>query len=294
MGATQNNTQPSPATGAQPWTSESAKTQTSVSAVAAEASSFPVENAVEEFDIDASDGTTGETEAPCEALTAALSDFFLHADKAAYRTVSISDAEKKRINDAMSRAENDNPVPHSILITVKASVALATCQAASGKLATTNLADSTSKDFARYLEELVITALGSGAGATFKFSRIRKGGGMKAGEFVSACFKLAFAEKVFCGRILRSKLSAHGTVIKKDFTLNMSYEVVVLVAPFEGQVYHCPIIVDFKDKKDLSVPGMKYVSAAFQGGMNSKAFIGIRRGQTIKTDGSGKQIHDFS
>ena len=39
----------------------------------------------------------------------------------------------------------------------------------------------------------------------------------------------------------------------------MSYEVAVPVAPFEGQVYHCPIIVVFKDKKDLSVPGREYV-----------------------------------
>ena len=108
----------------------------------------------------------------------------------------------------MSRAENDNPVPHSILITVKASVVLATGQATSRKMATTNRADPMSKNFAKYLEELVLIAAGSGAGATFKFSRNRKGGGMKGGEFVSACFRLAFAEKVdvFCDRILRSKL----------------------------------------------------------------------------------------
>ena len=64
----------------------------------------------------------------------------------------------------------------------------------------------------------------------------------------------------------------------------MSYEVAIPVAPFEGQVYHCPLIVDFKDKKDVSVPVREYVSAAFHGGMNSKAFTGImiRRGQTIK------------
>ena len=73
----------------------------------------------------------------------------------------------------------------------------------------------------------------------------------------------------------------------------MSYEVAVPVAPFKGQVYHCPIIVDFKDKKDLSVPVRDCVSAAFQGGMNSTAFTGIRRGQTIKKDGFGKKIHDF-
>ena len=75
----------------------------------------------------------------------------------------------------------------------------------------------------------------------------------------------------------------------------MSYEVAIPVAPFEGQVYHCPFIVDFKDKKDVSVPVREYmyVSAAFHGGMNPKAFTGIRRGQTIKKDGYGKKIHDF-
>ena len=97
VGASQNNTQPSPVTGAQPWLSESAQTQARTSAAAAEAASSPVETG-EDTDIGASDGTTGET----EALTAALSDFSLHADKAANRTASISDIEKKRINDAMS------------------------------------------------------------------------------------------------------------------------------------------------------------------------------------------------
>ena len=75
----------------------------------------------------------------------------------------------------------------------------------------------------------------------------------------------------------------------------MSYEleVAIPVALFEGQVYHCPLVVDFKDKKNVSVPVREYVSAAFHGGMNSKAFTGIRRGQPIKEDGSGKKIHDF-
>ena len=73
----------------------------------------------------------------------------------------------------------------------------------------------------------------------------------------------------------------------------MQYEVVVPEAPFEGQVYHCSIMVDFKDRKDQSAPVREHISVHFQGGMNSKTFNGIRRGQTIKKDGSGKQIHDF-
>ena len=116
-----------------------------------------MENAGEEFDIGASDGTTGET----EALTTTLSDFSRHTDKAANRTASISDTEKKRINDAMSRADNENIVPHSILITVKAYVALATGQTASGKMATTNRANPVSRGFAKFLENLVLTAVGS-------------------------------------------------------------------------------------------------------------------------------------
>ena len=67
----------------------------------------------------------------------------------------------------------------------------------------------------------------------------------------------------------------------------------VPVAPFEGQVCHCPILVDFKDNKGQSAPVREYVAAVFHGGMNSKAFNGISRGQTIKKDGSGKKIHDF-
>ena len=108
--------------------------------------------------IGASDGTTGET----TALTPALSKFTLHTDEAANRTSSIPDAEKKRINDAMSRADNDNPVPHSVLIIVKASVALATGQAPNGRMATTNRADPTSKVFAKFLEGLLLTAAGCG------------------------------------------------------------------------------------------------------------------------------------
>ena len=65
------------------------------------------------------------------------------------------------------------------------------------------------------------------------------------------------------------------------------------MAPFEGQVCHCPILVDFKDNKGQSAPVREYVAAVFHGGMNSKAFNGISRGQTIKKDGSGKKIHDF-
>ena len=52
-------------------------------------------------------------------------------------------------------------------------------------------------------------------------------------------------------------------------------------------------MVDFKDKKGQSAPIREYVAAAFHGGMNPTAFNGIRRGQTIKKDGSGKKVHDF-
>ena len=108
----------------------------------------------------------------------------------------------------------------------------------------------------------LLIAAGMDAGATFKFSRIRKGGGSKEAErrrIRTGLFQASLCQKVFLRLSLRSKLAAHGAVIKKDFTLNMSYEVAVPVAPFEGQVYHCPIIVVFKDKKDLSVPGREYV-----------------------------------
>ena len=93
----------------------------------------------------------------------------------------------------------------------------------------------------------------------------------------------------------QAKLLAHGAVIEKEYTISMIYEVVipVHVTPVEGQVYDRPLIVDYKDKKNQSVPVRGYVAAVFHGGMNSKAFNGIRRGQTIKRDGIGKKIHDF-
>ena len=217
-----------------PWLSEAAQTQARISAAAPE-DSLPAENSDDDIDIGASDGSTGET----ELLTTALSAFSLHTDKAANRTSSIPDIEKKRINDAMSRTDvshstinywaptstskkvfslpppcNDNPVPHSILITVKASVALATGQAANGKMAKTNRADPNSRGFMKFLEGVLLTAAGSGAGATFLFKRIKQHG-KKGDEFVSTSFRLAFGEKVFCDRILKSKLAAHGAGIKK-------------------------------------------------------------------------------
>ena len=100
--ATQNNTQSlPPATGPVPWLSEGAQAQASISAATAEGSPPPAENSDNDIDIGASDGSTGET----ELLTAALSDFSLHTDEDVARTSSISNIEKKCINDAMSRAD---------------------------------------------------------------------------------------------------------------------------------------------------------------------------------------------
>ena len=131
----------------------------------------------------------------------------------------------------MSRADNDNPVPHSVQITVKASVALATGQASTGKMAKTNRADPTSKVFAKFLEALLLTAAkcGPGATGTFNFKRIKQRQ-QKWDEFVSVNFRLAFGEKVFCGRILKSKLAAPGATIKKDFTISMNEVVNVVPA----------------------------------------------------------------
>ena len=55
----------------------------------------------------------------------------------------------------------------------------------------------------------------------------------------------------------------------------------------------CITVRSWSIPKTRRAPVGEYVAAAFHGGMNSKAFNGIRRGQTIKRDGSGKKIHDF-
>ena len=81
----------SPATGANQWTSEAAQTQASISGTDAEAKSSPAEDLDEDIDM-SSDGNTGET----DFLTKALSAFSLHTDKAANRTESLPDIEKKR------------------------------------------------------------------------------------------------------------------------------------------------------------------------------------------------------
>ena len=143
--------------------------------------------------------------------------------QAAIRTQSLPDIEKKRINDAMLRADIQNEVPHSILITVKPSAALATGQAANGKMTTKARADPLSRDFAKYLEDLLLTTTGSSSGAcTYKFTRLRKKGNQDGGEFVSASFRVAFAEKAFTNRILKGKLAAHDAMLKKDFNMWLS------------------------------------------------------------------------
>ena len=137
----------------------------------------------------------------------------------------------------MLRTDSQNEVPHSIMVTVKASIALATGHAASGKMAQKARADPLSRDFAKYLEGLLPTAAGSSGGAcTFKFTRLRKKTVRSGGEFVSACFRIAFAERVFTNRIRKGKLSNADAILKKDFTISMQYEVVVPEAPFKGQV----------------------------------------------------------
>ena len=91
------------------WLSQAVKVQSSILTDNPQISSPPgsAQNADTVTDnIGASDGTTGET----AALTSALSKFSIHTDEAANRTSAIPDAEKKRINDAMFRADNDNPV----------------------------------------------------------------------------------------------------------------------------------------------------------------------------------------
>ena len=198
-------------------------------------------------DFGISDGTTDES------LAAALSNFTLHSSEAALRTAAVSKNEKERINDAMHHADGVNPTPHAILITVKASVALATGQATGGHMAAKHRADPNSKEFLQYLEELLISVAETVKGATYVFKRLKGRRVGKGEDFVSCCFRLGFAEKVFCNRILRSKLGKKGVTIKNDFTLTMSYEVDGPDdIPFEGQVYHCPIIVDFKEPPPIS------------------------------------------
>ena len=81
-------------------------------------------------------------------------------------------------------------------------------------------ADPNSKDFLKYLEELLLSAAGTTPGATYNFKRLKGRRTEKGEEFVSASFRLAFAEKVFCNRVLKSKLAEHGATIKNDFTLS--------------------------------------------------------------------------
>ena len=144
-------------------------------------------------DNDMSNAGSNET----EFLNKALSAFSLHTESAANRTHSLPDIEKKRINDAMLRADSQNEVPHSIMVTIKASVALATGQAASGKMAQRARVDPLSRDFAKYLEDLLLTAAGSSGGArTFKFSSL----GLERKPFKAEANSFRPALDCLCGK----------------------------------------------------------------------------------------------
>ena len=83
-------------------------------------------------------------------------------------------------------------------------------------MAAKHRADPNSKDFQKYFEELLLSIAGTKAGATYTFKRLKGRHVAKGEQFVSASFRLAFAEKVFCNRVLKSKLAEPGATIKKD------------------------------------------------------------------------------
>ena len=52
-----------------------------------------------------------------------------------------------------------------------------------------------------------------------------------------------------------------------------------------------PVLVDLVDKDGTPDPINTYVDASYNGGMITESFLRNRRGMTVRSDGTSKQIH---
>ena len=174
-------------------------------------------------------------------------------------------------------------LPHVLWVTVLPSVELATGQQPKGRMAKHAAADPMSKNFWKDLETLLLQVAVLKK-TDYEFIQTQKCHVDKNGIPTTQKFKMMFEQKACAQRIISqaSKLA----VFKSEYQLRFSYRLNdELPAPFPGQVYHCPLIMDPYCKQGKTpLKNGTYVDALVTGGMNTKSFTGIRRGETLRTD----------
>ena len=144
-------------------------------------------------------------------------------------------------------------------------------------------ADPTSKNFWKDLESLLLQ-VAIPNNTDFEFIQTQKCKRDKNGIPTVQKFKMSFETKACTSRILAqaSKLA----VFKSEYQLRFSYRLNdEIPAPFPGQVYHCPLILDpYGQQGKTPLTNGTYVDVLVTGGMNTNSFTGIRRGENLRTD----------
>ena len=224
------------------------------------------------------DGTSDEV-----AIALAVRNF---STQASSRNASMLDAtQRERIKNLIDKKpEVQGLLSHTLLVTVLPSVELATGQKfKGGRMSRHNAVDPSSRQFWRDLETLLLQ-VALPRNTEYEFIQTQKCKmDNKTGIPSVQRYKLMFESKACTSRILSSdKLKT----FKGDYTLRFSYRTNDEVpAPFPGQPYHCPLIYDpLHVNGKTPVENGKYVDMLLTGGMNPKAFNGIQRGQTLRTD----------
>ena len=177
-------------------------------------------------------------------------------------------------------------LPHTLVITILPSVELATGQQPKGRMAKAakhNSADPVSKHFWKDLESMLLQ-VAIPKKTEYEFIQTQKCKLDKNGIPSVQKFKMMFEARACTSRILVA--SAKLAVFKSEYQLRFSYRLNDEVpAPFPGQAYQCPLISDpFREQVKTPLENGTYVDSLLCGGMNSKAFTGIRRGETLRTD----------
>ena len=235
--------------------------------------------------VDASESDDGSDESTAELLRAALTTFDQNSEN-----VPISDGERARVMALLSDDKNDIlPLQHQLRVTVKPSVQYQTGQLPQGKLAKQNRADPTKPWFGKDLEKLLLQAACHDPAAPYEFWQAGKMRIIK-GVPTSGTFFIKFSLRKYISRIISAKL----TKFKGDFDL--SFVIIsadTIQKPFDGaQPYHCKFIRDLTKGPKESIPKEEYVRSLVRGKMDTEGFKGIRKGQTLKADGTGNKYHD--
>ena len=174
-------------------------------------------------------------------------------------------------------------LPHVLLISVLPSVELATGSQPKGRMAKHNSADPTSKTFWKDLDSVLLQVTVPKK-TEYEFIQIQKCKIDKNRIPSVQKLKIMFKSRA-CSSCIPAA-NAKLAVSKSEYQLRFSYILNDEVpAPFPGQVFHCPLIPDpYCKHGKIPLENGTYVDCLISGGMNTKAFTGIRRGETLRTD----------